>query len=182
MRININFVLDAKTEKECLKVNKQFCEQNSDSEIDFSKGCRPHMTLLMGEIDEKNYDYVVETVKNMQFCSVGHRFKLTQPYAKGEYIFVDAVDLDSFVQDCSALLQKLAVSDGVLIPHRFLISNGTTKPHISLCYSKTANLEQFAKSITNLSEVELVGVVVSKTGNHGTCLLQGGEENTCEKK
>jgi len=179
MRININYILDAKAAEECFKINQKFCKQFSDSEIDFSKGCRPHMTLLMGEIDEKNLDFVAEMVKNMQFSSVGKIFKLTKPYAKGEYIFVDAVDLAPFINDCSMLLQRL---DGVLVPHRFLISNGTTKPHISLCYSKTADLKLFAESITELNTAKLVGVVVSKTGDHGTCLLNGEEGNKCEKK
>ena len=179
MRININYILDSETQKRCLKTNKIFCEKFADSGIDFSKGCRPHMTLLMGEIDEKDYDFVIETVKNMQFSAVGRSFEVTKPYTKNAYIFVDAVDAEPFILDCDSILKQLGDK---IQPHRFLISNGTSSPHISLGFSKNASLDAFANSIEPLSAVDLVGVTVSKTGKNGTCLVEKEEDKQCEKK
>ena len=174
MRININFVLDKKTEQKCLNVNKEFCNCCDDAGIDFSNGCRPHMTLLMGEIEDKDFDLVAKIVNEIKFCSVGKSFSVTNAYAKNNFIFVDAKDVESFVFDCNEILKKLG---NKILPHKYLISNGTSVPHISLCFSETADLDEFARKIKPFDCVSLVKVVVSKTGKHGTCLVDECAKN-----
>ena len=121
MRVNINYVLERGSEQNCRLLNKKLCNEFSDCEIDFEH-CRPHMTCLMGEIDEKNFEYVQKTISLLKFEAVGKTYKMEKAHVSDNYILADAKEVEPFVADCKNILNVLG---DIILPHRFCIANGT---------------------------------------------------------
>lgn len=174
MKININFVLDEKGKKWAEEANAEISKR-TNNEIEFSSGkYRPHITLLMGQVEEENVSKVKEIVRLLDFSSLNKKILFKKPYIKGSYVFVDVVDDATFKHDCDNLLKSLK---DLIVPHKYLISDGNP-PHITLGYSKNAtSLKEYVENIT-IPTIVLKEIVVSRAGEHGTVIC---EEEILEK-
>lgn len=127
MRININYYLDDICKNWAWKINKKISKLTLN-EIDFSKGeCRPHITLLMGEINEADLPKINKIISTINFKALNTKIDFCKPYRKGSYIFVDVKDSSTFKEDFDNLLKNL---DNLLVPHKHSVST----PHITLGY------------------------------------------------
>ena len=168
MEININYCLGGKLEKWAEKVNQEISKR-CENEIDFLElACRPHITLLMGTIDEADFEEVQEIVNHFQPQALNKKIKFTRPYIKEEYVFIDVINQEDFVADCKNLLEKLSKK---IVPHRHSIINGNC-PHITLGYSK--DLSFASDYIKNLAAPPATilkdGIKLSQKGLHGIVL------------
>lgn len=170
MRININYVLDSSCEKWSRNINKELSKL-STNEINFSSGLfRPHITLLMGEINEADFVKIKQIVEEFKSNSLNKKINFDKPYIKGPYIFMDVKDSTTFKKDCDNLLLAL---NGLIVPHKHLISNGNP-PHITLGYiKKTEEISDYVNSINDIPSSILQNINVSKTGIHGTVICDG---------
>lgn len=74
MRININYCLDKSSEDWARQANSQISALTKN-DIDSNKTI-PHITLLMGEIDEKDFDKVKEIVETFSSKALTERSSL----------------------------------------------------------------------------------------------------------
>lgn len=121
MRININYNLDDDFYSWALKVNKNI-SRLTENEIDFSsKLCLPHITLLMGEIEEKNLEKIKDLVKDFKSIAVNSLCSLSKPYINDEYVFADVLETENLKKDCQALINLLG---DLIVPHKCTMING----------------------------------------------------------
>ena len=165
MRININYVLDGVCEKWVNSVNSKISKL-TENEIDFSGGtCMPHITLLMGEINEKDLPQIKKLLMGFKSNALGKKIEFSKPYINDTYVFVDVKEVAPFKEDCDNVLKLLS---GLIVPHKYTISSGNT-PHVTLGYTKQPNdIKGYLKTTQNVPSTVLQGIKVSKTGAHGT--------------
>ena len=85
MKININCVLDNKTAKCCKEINAKI-KESVTNEIDFSDNtCRPHITLLMGQVEEKDLEKVKEIVNRIDFKCLNKKVIFEKPVVENKY-------------------------------------------------------------------------------------------------
>lgn len=175
MKININYVLEPAFEEQCVEINQTICHTAADNEIDFCLDkTRPHITLLMGEIDEKDFPKISKMIKNLKFCATTEKIEFESPKIASRYVIYDVKNIQPFKKDCDMLLHKLG---NLITPHKYLISNGTTKPHITVGYADTKNLpKDFLGTLPALNSTQVHKVVVSMAGKHG--VVKNEKENS----
>ena len=171
MRININFELDDYCVKECFLLNGNI-DKITHNEINYStQNCHPHITLLMGEIEEKDFDKVAKIVSKFSPKCLGKTLTISKPHPVfTNYIFssVDEKHHSLFIEDCKKLLELL---EDIIQPHEYLISDGTSKPHITLGYvNNMEKLDTFFQSAPVLHPCKCTKLTLSKVGIHGTAL------------
>ena len=169
MKININYVLDDICKDWACKINRQI-SQLTLNQINFLKGgCWPHITLLMGEINEADLPKINEIISTMNFKALNTKIDFCKLYCKGPYIFVDVKDYSAFKEDCDNLLKSLG---NLIVPHKYLISNGNP-PHITLGFvQEQEKIENYLKTINHVPSTILKKVTVSQTGPHGTVICE----------
>lgn len=168
MEININYVLNEKLTNESIEINKK-AKSFQPSEVDFDKGFRPHITLILGEAKEENVDKIINIVKNTKFKALNNKIEFQKPFLKGPYLMCEVVDRTLFKKDCDMLLEKLG---DLIKPDEYLISTGNP-PHVTLAYcdNPKAELKDYVESLKPLSDIVLKEVVVSRAGIHGTVYI-----------
>lgn len=168
MRINIHFELDEACELWAKKANKELSAL-TENEIDFSTGkIKPHITLVMGEIEEKDFSKVKSIVNSFQSKSLKELVAFGTPYMVGPYIFIATKDSTSFKDDCDEMLERLGK---LITPHKHLISTGNP-PHITLGYVNDANKVGSIISTLSAPKARLIKLSVSRTGKHGTVICE----------
>lgn len=170
MRININYNLDEDVSNWVRNVNKEI-SLRTENEIDFADGkYRPHITLLMGEIEEKNLDKIRKLVENFKSKVLDKKIEFQSPFVKNNYIFVEVDDTNLFKQDCDEMLNLLK---DLIVPHKYLISNGNI-PHITLGYVKQTGgvLDAYLQSIKFVPDAILKKLSVDLAGVHGTVICE----------
>ena len=173
MRININFELGNECIEECYKINEKI-SKITDNEIKYGElSCRPHITLLMGEIDEKDFDKVTSIVNNFESKVLDKQISFSKPSPIFENYIFGWVSEDFhkyFVDDCKRLLNQLK---DIITPHEYLISDGTSKPHVTLGYTQNmTKLNDFFEKSQALPHTKCVRLLVSHVGIHGTALIE----------
>lgn len=170
MKININYVLNQELSKICEEINNNI-NQKTEGGINFSSGeCRPHVTLLMGEVDESNLDKVMKIVESIDYKALFKDIQFKKPTIKGKYIMADIVDESAFKEDCQNLISKL---DEMLEPSHFSIANGTSTPHITLGFGKkTPELEEYINNLEPLPNTNFNTISMAEAGSHGTVLVK----------
>ncbi len=170
MKININCVIDEKTEEKCKEINAILKEMVTN-EIDFSNNtCRPHITLLMGHVKDEDVEKVKKIVSEMDFKCLKNKVIFESPVIENKYIMLNVKNKEAFKEDCDALLEALG---DLIVPGEYTISYGTAIPHITLGFSKNAeNATEYISSLGNFNDAILQCVVVSPAGKFGVVLLQ----------
>lgn len=171
MKVNINFELTPECAKQCKEINKLIFE-NVGSEIDFSTNlCRPHITLLMGEIEDKHLEMVESIVKDTKFECIGKKISFSNPVYNQSYIMINVTGgaIESFKKDCNCLLTKLS---NMITPNSHLISDGTAIPHITLGYCKDEiKVKKILNFLPKIDNTMLFSISVDRAGRHGTVLI-----------
>ena len=170
MKININCVLDDKTVKMCKIINSRIKEL-ATCEIDFSNHtCRPHITLLMGQISDENLEKVKEIVSKINFKCLKNKVTFEKPVIENNYIMLNVKNTDAFKEDCDTIIAKLG---DLIEPGKHTISYGTATPHITLGFSKNADeLKDYISQLEVFKEASLQKVEVSPAGKFGVVLLK----------
>lgn len=170
MKININCVLDNSTVNHCKKVNRKIKEY-ATNEIDFSNNtCRPHITLLMGQIEDENIEKVKEIVSGIDFKCLENKVVFDKPVVENNYIMLNVKNIDAFKKDCDVLIEKLG---DYIKPSKYTISHGTATPHITLGFSKNVEkASDYINGLENFKDAKLQNVEVSPAGKYGIVLLQ----------
>ena len=170
MKLNINYMVDEQITNECLNINQKI-NQLAQGDINFSDGtCRPHITLLMGDVDEENLPEIEKRMKGLNFTSLYENIKFKKPYISGKYIVIDVEDDTKFKQDCQMLLDTFS---DILTPGHFNIAKGTATPHITLGFAKkNPELEAYIESLEPLPDTMVDTISVAEAGAHGTVLVK----------
>ncbi len=178
MRININYHIDEECCDWAKKVNAEISKLTKN-EIDFSSNkIRPHITLLMGEIEEKNLQIVQNIVNNFNATTIGTNLVLSRPYSKGEYVFADVKNVKNIIKDYNDLLERLK---DFIVPHKHSISAGGI-PHLTLGFTKdTDKLTKYINSINTVPKATICGLSADLTGQHGTVICDPINESLCTK-
>ena len=168
MKININYQLPESTTKEVLEANKKICSV-TNCDIVFSSGtCRPHITLVSGDIEEKDLETVKKIVANFSPTAINTTISFETPFIAGAYIMCNAAEKKHFETDCKNLLTALG---GLVKTGKHLIANGTAAPHITLGWAQNAQNADFLLKHIKFSDTKLQKLEVSLGGPHGTVLV-----------
>lgn len=167
MRININYHIDIECLNWAKKINGEISKLTIN-EIDFSSNkIRPHITLLMGEIEEENLPIIQKIVSSFKITANETSLELTRPYIKGEYVFVDVKNVNNIIKDYDRLFEKLK---SLIVPHKHSIGAGNA-PHLTLAYTKNADsLCEYIDSIKLVPKVSILELSADLTGEHGTVI------------
>lgn len=167
IKININFNIDEKCFKWARDIN-QTISAITDNDIDFVlQDCKPHITLLMGEVEEKDFETVKNIVSAFNPKSIKQDFKLLCPYKKGLYILSHLQEWAEIKEDCLNLLELLK---DFIIPNKHSICYGNV-PHLTLGYCEDClSLTQYLNSIKTAPSLKLQSLSVNFAGAHGIAL------------
>ena len=169
MRININYELDEKTINWVIESNKIIGSVSALEAVDFQNNpIRPHITLLMGEVNENNLDKVVKLVQDSSLAKNTHKVKLNKPFLCDNYIMASVCGESSevLINECQQLVKIL----GKMIEPSKHTMTKQEPAHVTLAYVlEPEKIEKWGvKNIKPLtSTVTLSNLTVSLAGKHG---------------
>lgn len=162
MRININYSLDKEAEQWVRAFNNKLCSM-CKQEIDFRNNIRPHVTILMGEIDEKDFDEVKRIVESSKIKHNTHNVKPSgNPHFGGNYILQNLTESEALEKETKYLLKIL---DGKISPSKHLISK-SNPAHITLGYCD----KNISLNFSSIDNIVLSNLSVSMAGKHGVVI------------
>lgn len=168
---NIHWVIDEPLYGEVTSLNRVLVDR-CGSEIDFSRGHRPHITLLMGSL--LNSDSLSTALGRLSVLAqllAPIQFVLGAPYLEScthRYVFMDPVDPLPFVRAKASA--ALVMSGLFRLPS---VGGPGNPPHISLAYitRECPFVDGVPSERTGqISTVRRIGV--ARCGPHGTCIDQ----------
>jgi 2'-5' RNA ligase len=169
LRVNISFMLSREVTEEICRLNS-IIVRDGFREIDFSKSSAPipHITLLMGEVDEEeDLKGLIQALRGFSLHEP-IKYKISQPYLRRpsrNFIFVDTVPQKAF----RLLRRKLHEALSEFIDCE-LHGGPDNVSHITLGYAHRAypgidKLIKSAQSAGGLADT----FQVAETGRRGTC-------------
>jgi len=164
-QFNVHWVLDGLFRRHLVSLNRRFVEQ-CGSEIDFGAAHQPHMTLLMGRVNDEAS--ARERLTQLASMLAPITFSVTAPYlerSKGVFVFVDPVDAAPFVR--SKHLAQAVIST-LLEPSEF--GGPEVPPHVSIAVVRAGCRIAIGPTDAFDATVTVRRVALSPCGSHGTCL------------
>lgn len=166
---NLNLMLDEEALGKVKRWNKEFCKTLL-SEIDFEKGCVPHITIIIYKVKVEDADAVNTLVWDYVKTKEFQTFKFKNIRTKNNYSLLEIENGDQIIQIANELMEL--IRHYVICFSKYPVSKDNP-PHITLGWTKEiekANKLYDGKTLK--LTVKPSGIRLSDEFEHGS--IRGG--------
>ena len=169
MRVNIAAVLPAPLDSAVRVMNARLVDTGL-ADIRFDHRTIPHLTMLMGDVDDVDIPAVVAGVRRVS-SSVLHPFRIELgaprdvPHEDGAFVFSDLIDARAVIDARNLLLTAI---DSSIRLHRY--GRPENPPHITIGHSRRSLPDGVLDRFEPLGAATISQLQLCVVGDLGTCV------------